>query len=238
VPYALLIALFEPFGTPQRPAFSPQAMAQQNQSQLPPAVAYNPTAAVLGMIGTAVFMIVLMPLCSAAMIHNISASYLGETLTAGQSYARAAPRLLGLVGTQFLVMLAIAVGYLLCIVPGIIFSLWFLVVAPVVILERVAGPTAMRRSRELMRGNLDKGFILALVVGILTFVIVWALQFLTTLVPLPHPAIGAFINTLLQAILLPIQTAPWILLYYDLRIRKEAFDLQKLAEALGQPAAT
>lgn len=44
-------------------------------------------------------------------------------------------------------------------------------------------------------------------------------------------------NHLLQALVLPIQTAPTILLYYDLRIRKEAFDLQKLSEALGLPKA-
>jgi len=42
----------------------------------------------------------------------------------------------------------------------------------------------------------------------------------------------------LPALWLPIQTAPSILLYYDLRIRKEAFDLQKLSETLNQPAAT
>ena len=61
---------------------------------------------------------------------------------------------------------------------------------------------------------------------------------LTGLVPWPHPAVGVFFQTVLQAFFLPIQTAPWILLYYDLRIRKEAFDLQKLAEAMGQVAVT
>jgi hypothetical protein len=96
----------------------------------------------------------------------------------------------------------------------------------------------MRRSRELMRGNINKGFVLAFVVGILTFIINMGLSTLMRLVPLPHPAIGIFIQTVLLAIILPLQTAPWILLYYDLRIRKEAFDLQQLAEAMRQANVT
>ena len=36
-----------------------------------------------------------------------------------------------------------------------------------------------------------------------------------------------------SAVLLPFQTAPAILFYYDLRIRKEAFDLQLLSRSLS-----
>jgi hypothetical protein len=174
-----------------------------------------------------------MPLCAAALVHNISASYLGEDLTAGQSYARAAPRLLPLLGTQMLSTLVILLGLILLVVPGVIFSLWFLVIAPVVILERKAVTSALGRSRELMRDNLGKGFMLGFVVGILSAILGFALGLLTSFVPWPHPTINAFVQTVLQALLLPIQTAPWILLYYDLRIRKEAFDLQMLAETLS-----
>jgi len=240
VPYAFLMAAFQPFGmAPQPvPGIHEQTALHPGQAQLPPAMAINPVGAVLGGIGFVVFTIILLPLCGAAIVQNISGSYLGKDLTAGQSYARAVPRLLGLLGTQFLTTLMIMVGMILCIVPGIIFSLWFLVVVPVVILESKAGPTAMRRSRELMRGNINKGFVLAFVVGILTFIINMGLSTLMRLVPLPHPAIGIFIQTVLLAIILPLQTAPWILLYYDLRIRKEAFDLQQLAEAMRQANVT
>ena len=185
-----------------------------------------------------VFALVLVPLCSAALIENISASYLGETLPAGASYARAAPRLVPLLWTQLLAGLVIGLGYLMCIVPGIYFSLWFLVIAPVVILERTNGSTAMGRSRELMRGNVGKGFLVMLVVGLLSGVINAALGAVIGLIPWPHVAFRGFFENVLPALTLPIQTAPLILLYYDLRIRKEAFDLQMLSEALGQPAAT
>ena len=124
--------------------------------------------------------------------------------------------------------------------PGIYFSLWFLVIT--------AGgdpanartvSTAIGRSRELMRGNVGKGFLVMLVVGLLCGVINAALGAVIGLIPWPHVAFRGFFDaTSCLRSTLPIQTAPLILLYYDLRIRKEAFDLQMLSEALGQPAAT
>ena len=47
-----------------------------------------------------------------------------------------------------------------------------------------------------------------------------------------------FVQNLVNVLVLPIQTAPLILLYYDLRIRKEAFDLQMLSSAMEQPTTT
>jgi hypothetical protein len=249
VPYALLLAVSQPFQqskTLQHAGAVQTAGVEQgetkvvwppqNQQAWPPKD-FNPLGFALSMIGFAAFVIVLLPLCTAALVQNISASYLGEVLTAAQSYSRAAPRLIGLIGTQILVFLAIMGGYLLCIVPGVIFSLWFLLIVPVVILESRVGPSALGRSRELMRGNLGKGFMIGLVVGIFVFMVSWILGMLTPLVPWPHPAVGLFVQTVLLALILPIQTAPWILFYYDLRIRKEAFDLQMLSMALGQPEA-
>ena len=54
-------------------------------------------------------------------------------------------------------------------------------------------------------------------------------------IPWPYPFLRVFVQNLAQALLLPITTAPLTLLYYDLRIRKEAFDLQMLSSAMEQP---
>jgi MFS family permease len=243
VPYALFLTVFQPAVIAPQPVVSApgenpfdfegqRAMARRGQSPVVPNVA----GLIFWLVGILVFALVLIPLCSAAMIQNISASFLGENLTAGASYSRAAPRLLSLLGTQILVGLAVMVGFLLLIIPGVIFSLWFLIIAPVVVLEGVGGTSAMGRSRELMRGNLGKGFSLMFVVGILCAILGAILGAIIGQIPWPHPSLAAFVQTVVPVLWLPIQTAPLILLYYDLRIRKEAFDLQKLAEALGQPA--
>lgn len=244
VPFALVQTLLQ--SSISQP--SPQEIQQQfrigsnpygpNMRQHPPTVPQiNWTIYAVSMLGTFLFLFVFVPLCHAAMIHNISASYLGESLSAAESYGRATPRLLGLLGSQILAGLIVVLGLLMLIVPGIIFAFWFYVVAPVVVLEGISGTSALGRSRELMRGNIGKAFLLGLVLAILGGIIGAILGAINGFIPWPHPAIATFFQTLIQAVVLPIQTAAVILFYYDLRIRKEAFDLQKLSESLGRPAA-
>lgn len=175
-------------------------------------------------------------LCSGALVHNASSAYLGQELGSWQSYTRAAPRLLRLLGAQFLVGLAVLAGMCLCFVPGIIFMLWFWLTAPVVMLEDRGAIASLERSRELMRGNLGKGFVLWILVFLLAGVVGLGAYAVFGLLPWPHPFFRYFLQNVLQAFVAPIQLAPAILMYYDLRIRKEAFDLEQLAAGLGKPA--
>jgi hypothetical protein len=201
-----------------------------------PAPEFNVGAVLLGFLGFFLFAAIFLPLCSAALTQNISAAYLGKELSAGESYQRAAPRLAGLIGTQILAGLIVVLGFCLLIIPGIIFSFWFYVLIPVVVLEGVAGTTALGRSRELMRGNLGKAFMVGFLAGLVAAIIGGILGFVIGMIPWPHPLLRQFLVNLSQALVLPITTAPLTLLYYDLRIRKEAFDLQMLSSAMEQPA--
>ena len=182
--------------------------------------------------------LIVAPLCEAAILHNISAGYLGEDLSASSSYRRALPRLLTLILARLLVGIVIMLGFVLFVVPGIIFSLWFVLVTPVVVLEGRGGGGAMGRSRQLMKGNLGKAFLLGLVLVVLGLIVQTAVGFASELIPWPHPALGVFVGTILQALILPIQIAPFVLLYYDMRIRKEAFDLEALAATLDPAEPT
>jgi hypothetical protein len=183
------------------------------------------------------FFVVVWPLVQGALMYNISAAYLGENLSAGESYRRALARTGALLGTQFAVGLVVMLGFVLLIVPGIIFSMWYMVVAPVVLLETVSGSKAMSRSKALMSGNLGKGFMLGLVVGIVSFVASFAVTSVLRWFGLTHPVVEEVVTEGVQGVLLPFLVAPTILLYYDLRIRKEAFDLERLSSTLsGAPA--
>ncbi len=222
VPYALVVAPSEARGN-QAAEFQP-GIGARSASPSGPARA----------LGSAVFALVVLPLCAAAVIVKVSAAYLDQPLSAWEAYQRALPRLVPLLFTNLFVTMFIAAGFLLLIVPGIIFSLWCLVAQPVVIVENVWGVAAIRRSRELMRDNLSKGFKVALAVFFLTAILAFALGLLVELVPWPHVLVGLVLGNALQALLLPIQTAPTLLLYYDLRIRKEAFDLEQLASSIAE----
>jgi hypothetical protein len=62
----------------------------------------------------------------------------------------------------------IVIGFIAIIVPGLILITVWSVIAPVVVLERPPGLRALRRSRELVRGNGRPvfGVIVVLVVGV------------------------------------------------------------------------
>lgn len=182
-------------------------------------------------LGTGIFLLIVLPLAQAALIYNISTSVLGERATAMESYGRGMRRVLPLVGTNILVGLVVMLGFFLLIVPGVIFSLWFCIVAPIVVLEAKAGTGAMGRSRELVKGNLRKALGLVAVIWLLGFAIGMAGGLIAMMLPVHYAVQNAIIN-IFQAIILPIQLAPLILFYYELRVRKEAFDLQRLEEAL------
>jgi hypothetical protein len=105
---------------------------------------------------------------------------LGDTLRAAQPYV-------GRVAlASILAGIAIAVGLVLLIVPGLfLVTIWCLIV-PVIVLERAAVSAAFQRSRDLVRGFGWQVF------G--TLVLVWLLLILTNLVitavlaPLPDAA--------------------------------------------------
>jgi hypothetical protein len=187
-----------------------------------------------GSLGILLFAIVFLPLCVAALTHNISAAYLGENLSATESYRRAAPRVGSLILTMLVVGIICGIGFVLCVVPGIIFYCWFFVTVPVVILEGRGVSDAMSRSRNLTQGNMLKVFLVWIVLVLLGLVFAGIMQVTIRFVPGPQ-WLKMFFASILNAFILPIQAAPQVLMYYDLRIRKEAFDLQMLASALHEP---
>jgi hypothetical protein len=58
-----------------------------------------------------------------------------------------------LLWTAILVGIGVFFGFLLFIIPGVVLLTWWAVAAPVVVCEVKTAPQAMRRSRELVRGQ-------------------------------------------------------------------------------------
>lgn len=241
----LIIALvaYVPFGAAQ--AIVAQAAIEASPEAGPPEIAMGPVVA--GVILFFILTFILIPLCQGAMVQQISSSYLGEQIGAAESYRRALPRLVRLLVANILAGIIIFIGFLLLIVPGIIFSLWFMMVTAVVMLESTSATGALGRSKELMSGNLGKGFMIGLAIFVIFVIGNIVVGILKAFIPPSAVIMHVAIDTLLAAALLPIQMAAIILFYYDLRIRKEAFDLEQLSSQLdsdksigelGPPAPT
>jgi Uncharacterised protein family (UPF0259) len=81
------------------------------------------------------------------------------------------PVVLPLIGVGILAGIAIGIGFLLLIVPGLILVTIWSVIAPVIVVEHAGVFESFGRSRELVRGNGWQVFGVIVVVYIIVFVI-------------------------------------------------------------------
>ena len=228
VPFALLNLAFTSILVTPAPTVTPGAAEIQ-----PAAVFGIGITALLAMIGGM--------LCQAALIKSVSESYLNREISVGQAYRGVLPKLLTLLGASPLVGLVVMLGFILLVVPGVIFSLWLYLTIPCIIVEDLGAGAGMSRSKTLTSGNLGKVFLVALLVLLITWVISIPLGIvgavLSHLVPEDVAVLKAFvetfINVIAQILAMPIGASAAILLYYDLRIRKAGYDLEMLSQSFS-----
>ncbi len=163
-----------------------------------------------------------------ATTHIVSDSYLGEELSVGAAFARVLPMIGPLTVLSVLSSIAIGLGMIFFLVPGIIIGCGLAVATTALVLERLDAVAAMKRSWALtdgfrwkIFGALVVGFVLLLIPG-MAFA---ALTFI--------PGIGTLLEVvaaLVSLVVTPFLYVLFTILYYDLRVRKEGFDLEMLTK--------
>ncbi|MDQ3874783.1 MAG: hypothetical protein M3322_04410 [Actinomycetota bacterium] len=138
-------------------------------------------------------------------------------LTIGETFAKARPHVLRLLGAGLLAALAITIGLVLLVVPGLILLTWWSLIIPVIVLEGVRVADAFGRSRELVRGNGWNVFA----VIVLTWLVVIAASILIGIffVWLPVDVRGYVSNVVTNSLLVPYVAIAWTLMYYRLARR-------------------
>jgi hypothetical protein len=139
-------------------------------------------------------------------------------LTIGETFAKARPYVLRLLGAGLLAGLAISIGLVLLVVPGLLLLTWWSLIVPVIVLEGVRVADAFGRSRELVRGNGWNVFG----VIVLTFLVVIAASILIGIffVWLPVDVRGYVSNVVTNSLLMPYVAIAWTLMYYRLARRE------------------
>ncbi len=201
----------------------------------------------LSMLGTV--------LCSGILAQGFSELYLGKSLETGEVFGVVLPKLGKMIGAGFVSTLIIILGYFLFIVPGVIFGLWYSMISVVIVLEGSGAMSSLSRSKELTKGNLGKifgtiflaGLIAAIINGALTGIVGAIMGGGLAAITDPESVESASttflivqqaMQTIASIITAPITAGAIVLLYYDLRIRKEGFDLEMLAQGMaGQDTA-
>ena len=177
---------------------------------------------------------------NAALVKSISESYLGGDVSVLGAYRFLAPKAGWLILAALIIAFGTGIGLMLCIVPGIFFSLYFVLTTQGIVTEDLNVIDGMKRSASLVSGNLGKVFLVLLVVFLLNVALgaidMGIMAVVGRLVDVQKHYLAIQLMSqglpLLQQVLMaPIHAAATILIYYDLRIRKEGFDLEMLARS-------
>jgi len=192
------------------------------------ALSLFPPATLQRLAGILTVFLISLPLSlfvAAVLTFAVGELYLGRPVSIGQAYRQALGIFLGLVGTLLLADLAIMGGFLLLVLPGIYLILAFILVNPVVVFERKLGTKALGRSRELMSENYLRAIGIFLVTGVLS----WALSFALGLAFGFLPWLRGLAQGVATSVVSAFASTALVVLYFDIRCRKEAFDLEHLA---------
>jgi hypothetical protein len=199
---------------------------------------------IAGGLLTATLALVLTTLAAAACFRAVSGVYLGERPTVGESLSFAATRVVPVVLLSLLYFFALIPAFIALIIPGAWLSVAWCLSFPALLSEGLGPVAALGRSYRLVKGRWWPTFGALLVMYLLVLVIsgiLGALLGAVLIASVDNEAVaGVFstiINTLSSLITLPLMASVLTVLYFDLRVRKEGFDLQLLARGVGQDAS-
>ena len=187
----------------------------------------------VGLAVTIVFSIV----SSAAVVVVVSDSYLGREVSIGAAVQRVINRIWPVFWTAFLQFLLAMVGTVLFVIPGLLCVAWFFAATVVVVIEGKGTFAALGRSRQLASGSVGRilGILFLSLILVLVIEIIAGMA-LGLIGVLAHagPAFTTLAGNIASLLIYPFFTVVITLLYYDLRIRKEGFDLEVMSSELGQ----
>jgi len=217
--------------------------SSSNAGQLPDFNTLLPSLVALG-IGYLVS-ILLAPFGYGAVIYAACESALGHPVTVVGALRAVLRRYFAILGYVLLIGL---MGIVLCLVPLWIW-IWvgWVAVLPVMFVENAGLGAAMGRSWHLVEGRWWRTFLILLLVAILWYFARVALEafigLANTLISVVATsyvvlAVAQGAAIIVSALVNPVVQIAIVLVYFDLRVRREALDLFQLAQNVSstQPA--
>jgi len=257
IPYLILAILLAVLGVGFAGSFAGGLDATPDASDLDPALV---SAALTFGLSFVLIAIVVFSVQSAALVHAASERYHGRETTIGESLRVGLRASLRLIIAGFLVFVVLIVGPTAVVVAAAltqqavilvvaalaaVFLFFFLITSwmlvPVVATIEGAGPVqALVRSWRLATGSRWRvlGLLALLVVlqGVIS--VLFGFVFLSAFIadPLVRTILQQAANLVASVAWAPVQWGTFTVLYYDTRVRREAYDLSLAAEALTRPS--
>src|SRR5215475_3034709 len=210
--------------------------------------AVNLAASVLWFFAIAFVGLVMAAASQAAAVIAVSDLYLNRPASVMDSFLRVKGHLLGVIGISFIVGLTVIAGMFCFLVPGILLAIIWALSVPAKVLENKGPLAAMSRSMDLTKGDWGRIFVVGVLVVGLSYGVRMLLQapilaaiYMSAQAGLRNAVLGWQVASLVAAfigesLVGAVGTIAFSLVYYDERVRKEAFDLQLMMSSIDASA--
>ena len=152
--------------------------------------------------------IVIQSWAQVALIYAIKESQ--ERIGIKESYKKAFSNIVPFIWVSFLSGIIVMAGFILLIVPGIIFGLWFSFAIFILIDEGLRGKKALLRSKEYVQDKMGSIFWRLIFIGLIMFFLVFVLSYV----------IGDFITPIISLFITPLITTYYFLVYKKVKETK------------------
>jgi hypothetical protein len=184
----------------------------------------------------------LVPFLYGAVTYAACESALGREVTAGSVVRAVLRRYFQLFGYALLILL---MGIVFCLIPLWIW-IWvgWAVAMPIMFIENAGLIAALRRSWRLVEGRWWRTFLMIVLIFILVYVARLALDAFVVLgqvvlqIVLSSVATGwifAAATAVVDSLVTPLIQIALVLIYFDLRVRREGLDLFQQAQLVAAP---
>jgi hypothetical protein len=168
-----------------------------------------------------------------AITYLVGRECTGESVGVLESYRWALRKAWTLIGTAVVIGLACVVGFFLFAVPGVIAFLVSFAAVPAVMLEDRGLREGIARSYDLATGSMGRVAAVRVIVAL----------FLGACLLIGYSVAGSITERPLARVLLaqiptlvagPVDAISMVLLYFDLRVRREGLDIERMAAELDR----
>ena len=208
----------------------------------------GPMIAAIGSgISVMILVSVFLMVSSGATVLAVSEIYAGRRATIRNSFRLLRGKIFTICVVALLSVIIFLLGSVPLIIPGIYLACRICVAIATALIEDTGAFASIRRSFALTADYAGRAFMIYL----LSVVIAWGVSFVfkfpfmvLAAMNLKQPQLVVLWAVLLQVgnlvgtvVVAPASSIGFALYYYDLRVRKEALDLQMMMQAIGGPLA-
>ena len=178
-----------------------------------------------------------------ATAYGVARHYVGQEVDVAACYHRAWHRVVSIILANLLFFVALVCTLLLSLILIGIPLFFFVLVSffffgQAIILERLGPVDALKRSFELVTGSRWRVFWIGVVYVMLILALLLGAFIVVAIVTGVNPVAGEMVANVLEIFLFPIMPIGATLVYFDLRVRKEGYNLDMMAAEVGPRMST